>query len=336
MKLSRHVRFFLQLVLHICSVAALLLIGSHCSADDSLEQLYLVLHEHGIGFDTNAVVEAALAGAVKAIDPGARITTTGEVTRLSNVSEMLLKREEWAEGIGYLKLAGLFEPGKKQVMDCLRSWVTQKRRGIILDLRGAGGDDLNFVDQMAGFFVASRTNLYEVTDSAGRIFETHFSIDDESSPAYRPILIILVDGSTTGASELFAAALQKAGGVLLIGRETAGDNAIRKTIPIFGSRVLEIATHRVVLCNDGPYGKGRGVTPDIAVAGTSRREPVTERSIERYDRKPSEKAKRDLRIMQRVADDPVLGRAADILLALAALEVYETGTTTNSLNAQRL
>ena len=64
-----------------------------------LDALYALLHERHVAFDTNVVAEAAVLGALRAIDPRAAILAAEEATCM-DTGETVLKREEWAEGIG--------------------------------------------------------------------------------------------------------------------------------------------------------------------------------------------------------------------------------------------
>ena len=54
----------------------------HCAGMETVAELEVMLQQHGIAFDTNAVEDAAVRGMVKAIDPSARIVTAEEAENL--------------------------------------------------------------------------------------------------------------------------------------------------------------------------------------------------------------------------------------------------------------
>jgi len=286
------------------------------------QEILKVLDDHGIPYDREVVEASAVKGILSAVDEGARIISSIE-TGTAVTNRTLVRKEEWAEGICYLKLEGLRSGGGALCIKHLKAWSEEGRAGLIMDIRGAGGADLESVDDMLGMFTATNTLLYTVRDGRGKIIETHRT--GKETPIGKTPLMVLVGRETRGASELLAGSLSGKPGVMLLGSRTRGDARLRERILLKKKEILYIATKWLVLADDVEYDQV-GIKPDIEVsetAGREYRQPVPVRK--RIGKKMSDKAKIDRKLMERVADDPVLARATDIHLGLKALRGEESG-----------
>lgn len=302
----------LQRTIIVCLSVFAVVTGSAVAVTQ--QEILKVLGDHGIPYDREMVEASAVKGVLNAVDEGAKIISSIESAA---TNKTLIKKEEWAEGICYLKLEGLRSGDGNLCIKYLKAWSAEGRAGLIMDIRGAGGADLESVDDMLGMFTATNTLLYTVRDGHGGIIETHRT-GKEISIGKTP-LMVLVDKGTRGASELLAGSLRGRHGVMLLGSRTRGDARLREKIPLKENEILYIATKWLVLVDDVEYDQV-GIKPDIEVsemAGKEHRQPVSVRK--RIGKKISDKAKIDRKLMERVADDPVLARATDILLGLKAL-----------------
>jgi len=285
--------------------------------------IYRVLEDRGIPFDAAAVQKGAVDGMLKAIDPRAKIVRPDEITN-SVPKPSLGQAEEWAEGIRYLKLNGLYADGGTSIVERVRSWLTADQTGLIIDLRGAGGDSLKAVDDVAGLFLPGNTDLYAIRDGR-RNAEKHRTPGDNAEPWNGPVMLA-VDGDTKDTSEILAAILKGRPRIMLIGARTRGDAALRQVLSLSDTESIYIATRWVDLPGDGG-SLTNGVEPDVAVTSYSRAALADKAPIGRTF---SEKTKKDRELMERVMNDAVLGTATDILLGLKALGFHATGTNTSS------
>ena len=278
------------------------------------QELFNVLDVRGIPYDREVVELSAVKGVLSAVDEGARIIHSDEVAVTNRI---LVTKEEWAEGICYLDLEGLQSGSGALCAKYLKAWSDDDRAGLIMDVRGAGGVDLESVDDILGMFVATNTLLYTVRDGRGNVVEKHCTTK-ETSIGKTP-LMVLVDGKTKGASELLAGLLSGKSGVMLLGAQTRGDAGLRENITLKDGEVLYIATKWLVLADDVEYDQV-GISPDIEILEMLDKEAAQYVPLrKRIGKKVSDKAKVDRKLMERVADDPVLARATDILLGLKAL-----------------
>jgi hypothetical protein len=100
---------------------------------------------------------------------------------------------------------------------------------------------------------------------------------------------------------------------------------------------MVIATQWVVPA-PGVQGVSGGVCPDIEVTGEAGAAALGVPPERQVGGRPlTDKGMQDRELIRRVAEDPTLSRAADILIGLKALgrDAYDTGTTTNKASADR-
>jgi C-terminal processing protease CtpA/Prc len=324
----------LLLVSLFCSIAGLRAMAV------TEQEIRRVLGEHDIVCDSNIVEQLMVESMVKAVDRYATIVSSNEAAGLVN-GETIAKAEEWEEGICYLKLNGLYAEGGTQVVSRLRDWAGADKSGIIIDVRGASGNNLAAVDQITGAFARTNTMVYAVADGKNRIVEKHEALQGENAGRMPPS-ILLVDGETRDACEVLTAVLKEMKWAMLIGVTTKGDNGVREALPLSPTNFLYIATKRIIPESGVGYD-GVGIQPGIVVlpAGTNSVHTNEIKALADSDAiralwKPlSEKAKRDRDLMQRVTSDPALVRATDILLGLKGLQPNDEKTSTNTENSAR-
>lgn len=223
----------------------------------------------------------------------------------------------------YIKVNGLYAGGGPAISTELQNWAAKNKGGIILDLRGAGGDDLDGVGKVAGLFVKSGETLL-VRDDGGDQGRASVVADAGAKPLALP-LMVLVDAATRGASEVLAAALAgSVKGAMLVGETTAADPMIREFIKLESGDELFIAT-RKIHAGSVVYDGRTGVKPDVAVN--------VGRAFSEYEAEPAAEHRRalldqelqDYALRNRIKGDPVLRRAVDILLGLKALNIGAGG-----------
>ncbi len=227
--------------------------------------------------------------------------------------------EEFPADLCYLRLRGLYEDAGREVVSTLRGWAKAGQFGAILDLRGAGGSHLESIREIVGLFAEKGALLLAMRDSADQ--DLLVLKAGRAAPLDMP-LIALVDAETAGASEALAAVLESAAnGVVLIGKETSGDPAVRTLVDGPDGLKLLIPTRRMVMADGKTYTGAERVRPDILVGETV---------YDAYDYEPELSGKgravmpeeiEDRKLRDRVRGDPALRRAVDVLQGLQALNI---------------
>lgn len=136
---------------------------------------------------------------------------------------------------------------------------------LVIDLRGNPGGYLDSaVDTVSHFLPKGAVVVTE--DSDGREDnKVHTSLGYKDVPANTKI-VVLIDGGSASASEIFAGALQDTKRATIIGTKSFGKGSVQTLIDIDGGS-LKVTVARWVTPN-GHWIMGNGVTPDIVVQVT--------------------------------------------------------------------
>jgi carboxyl-terminal processing protease len=168
-------------------------------------------------------------------------------------------------GVGYIRFNAFVPSLMEKLCGALRN--LKNAPGIILDLRGNQGGLLGMISGLTGLLETTPTRMGTMQTRSGRI---PLFVLPQISPYSGP-LVILVDGSTQSAGEMFASGLQEAGRATLVGERSAGNtlpSAIKKlpTGAIFQYGFANYETQT------GKQLEGHGITPDLTV-------PLSRRSL---------------------------------------------------------
>ena len=223
--------------------------------------------------------------------------------------------------ICYMKVNGLFEGSGTDIIRQLRKWAQEGYFGVIIDLRDAGGTDIQSVVEVASLFSPAGSFLFSFRGAENEDLETYKS---ETTILIGMPCMILMNGETSGAPEILAAVLSKSvSGAMLIGERSAADPLIRDRVTLSSGDVIYVATKRFVTSDGSIFDGKEGVVPDVEVEpGRASRSIKPSRLAP--DKDISEDAKEQQKLRTRTRGDAALGRAADILIGLRALDFRGT------------
>ena len=163
-----------------------------------------------------------------------------------------------AGGVGYIRFSAFVPALMEKLCGAFRSM--KDAPGIILDLRGNQGGLLGMVGGLTGLLETTPTFMGTMQMRSGRIPLFGFP---QSAPYSGP-LVILVDGSTQSAGEMFASGLKETGRATLVGVRSAGN-----TLP---SEIKKLPTGAIFQYGFANYEtqsglglEGQGVSPNMTV-----------------------------------------------------------------------
>jgi carboxyl-terminal processing protease len=114
----------------------------------------------------------------------------------------------------------------------------EKIDGIVLDLRGNGGGSLYDVVQMAGLFIKNGP----ICQVKGRDKDATILEDKDEKIQYDGPLVVMVDGTSASASEIFAAAIQDyKRGIVIGSSSTYGKGTVQRMISLNPDNQYELA-----------------------------------------------------------------------------------------------
>jgi C-terminal processing protease CtpA/Prc len=249
-----------------------------------------------------------------------------EVRTRSYRADSLEMAESLPAQLGYLRVNGLYSGAAENLLAPLTKWDKEIHNGAILDLRDAGGTDIQSVADVAGVFSEPDALLFTYRDHSGsKLREFHAPPADApiDLPSIRVPMMVLVNQQTHGAAELLAAVLAASGrGVMVVGETTRGNPGVREMIDLPSGEKIWLAVKTVTLADGSVYSGDRGLSPDVLVNDVNLSEGETDPLDQAKDSASNDPAYlASEKLKQRVKYDALLQRAVDILLGLKALNI---------------
>ena len=185
------------------------------------------------------------------------------------VAERRIVSRQLASGMGYIRvptfgvdLVAAFDAALNDLLDA---------PGLIIDLRGNGGGNSAFGDQMAGrllnepFAYGRDTYAARLPTRAWRGHMT-FRVAPREPVFERPVVVIM-ETSNFSSAEQFLIALIDSGRVQTVGRPTSGGSGNPTVFQLPGPRDVRFSTASFIR-NDGTPVEGVGLHPDVHVSWT--------------------------------------------------------------------
>lgn len=177
--------------------------------------------------------------------------------------------------IGYIEVTSFDGVTAEQFRKALDDLEAQGQKGLIIDLRDNGGGRLDIVVDMLdrmlpeGVLVSTKTR-----EGKGATYE---STDEEK---FDKPLVVLMNGNSASASEVFAGAIQDYEAGTLVGTTSFGKGIVQTIFDLQDGSAIKLTTSEYFT----PKGRnihGDGLTPDVEVE--LEEELLTQLTIEKAD-----------------------------------------------------
>lgn len=195
--------------------------------------------------------------------------------RVGVTRELLTARTVWATMVtesdtqfGYMALSQFGKDSAQEVRNALVDMQKSNAEGIVLDLRNNPGGFVPACREIAGLFLPGKQVLYHSIDRTGASTD----VESNGAPLMSQPLVVIVNGATTSAAEMLAAALQDNHRAMLIGSQTFGQGLIHAVQPLSDGSAVVFAIARFTT----PGGEDvlhRGISPDVAVSSSEMDDP---------------------------------------------------------------
>ena len=170
-----------------------------------------------------------------------------------------------ASGFGYMKLNVWESPIHKEFKRGLERLMYTP--GLIIDLRGNPGGEVDEVLKIAEHFFSKRVSFGKFVSRSGKLLQL-FAGEDSEDEVYRGMVAILINESSGSGSEMFAGVLQENGRAVVVGRQSCGCLlGIAKFREVEGGGELAVS-ELAYLSPKGRKLEGKGVIPDELVGLT--------------------------------------------------------------------
>jgi hypothetical protein len=233
-----------------------------CRADTNdaphFQELFRLLRANLPDVSEDDLNRAAVQGLLNQFYPRVILGTNSVTPDAGPEDSLTGKAAVYGESYGYVRVArvatGLADRIKSSVE---KLGATNKLKGLVLDLRFAGGRDYLAAAKAADGFVSKEQPLLDWEEGSARSTAKAESI---TVP-----LAVLVNQQTSGAAEALAAVLRETDAAVLIGSRTAGQAQVFKELDLSNGQRLRIATGQVKIGKGKPL-PATGVVPDIEVS----------------------------------------------------------------------
>ncbi len=207
-------------------------------------------------------VEGKLGTAEKLLitfKPTTDLESTVELTA-NTYSHNCVEGEIKQDNVGYIRIRGFDSLTALQFKDMYNDLLGKGAQYFVFDLRGNTGGKLEAVQEILGYLLPSGPY---VTCEKKTGTETFSATDPYEMTAPS---VTLVNGSTTGEAELFAAVLQDLGKTRLVGTSTAGKAVVQEYVTLLSDKAaVKLTTGTLYCINSGESWQTTGLLPTQTV-----------------------------------------------------------------------
>jgi carboxyl-terminal processing protease len=179
-----------------------------------------------------------------------------EVPALENVKIL-----DPATGVAYVKIPAFQKTTATDLEQALWDLHGKGMRSHVIDLRGNPGGLLTAAVEIADKFIADGG----IVSTKGRSEQENFSYRAHRPGTWRVPLVVLIDGDSASASEIFAGAIKDSGRGKVVGCRSYGKGSVQGIFPLGKSGAGARLTTAKFYSPSGKAIANVGITPDIDV-----------------------------------------------------------------------
>ncbi|MDR0974368.1 MAG: S41 family peptidase [Ruminococcus sp.] len=162
--------------------------------------------------------------------------------------------------VGYIKIPAFNANTGDKFAVAWKSAEDQGVRSVIIDLRdNPGGYDTTTL-QMLNTIIGQKLPLFYYKKNDGAVL---YNSDGTSSKTFNPDIVILTNGESASASEVFTSVLRYHGFARSVGTKTFG-KGIGQTVTKFNGKVFTVTAFEIFL-PDGTTYNLEGIAPDVEI-----------------------------------------------------------------------
>ncbi len=161
--------------------------------------------------------------------------------------------------IGLIYIAQFDKVTVEQFMGAMDDLESQGMKGLIIDIRDNGGGLYTSCVAMLDRLIGKGLLVYTEAKNGQR--EEEFAKTNE---AFTKPLVVLVNGNSASASEIFSGAIQDYKAGTIMGTQTFGKGIVQSVIPLYDGSAMKITISNYFT----PKGRSIhkvGITPDVVV-----------------------------------------------------------------------
>ena len=164
-------------------------------------------------------------------------------------------------GIAYIRIPTFQKTTSRDLEAALWDLHRQDMKSLILDLRSNPGGLLTSSVEVADKFLTQGS----IVSTRGRSAQEDFNYQAHYGGTWRVPLVVLVDGDSASASEIFAGAIKDNNRGTIVGTTSYGKGSVQGIFPLgYAGAGIRLTTAKFFSPNGQPISH-RGVDPDIVV-----------------------------------------------------------------------
>ncbi len=172
-------------------------------------------------------------------------------------------------GVAYLKLTCFQKTTTSDLDAALWNLYRQGMKSLIIDLRGNPGGLLTSSVEVADKFLEQGS----IVSTRGRSPNEDFNYSAHRAGTWRVPLVVLIDGDSASASEIFAGAIRDHRRGTIVGVRSYGKGSVQGIFPLaIGGTGVRLTTAKFYSPTGRPYSRV-GVEPDVLVRSAEK--PIT-------------------------------------------------------------
>jgi carboxyl-terminal processing protease len=223
---------------------------------------------------------AELATAEIKGEPGTKVTITVLRPSSGESKDYTLTRRELtvpavdgslkeADGnkVGYIRLLAFSRGAHAELRSEVDKLTKRGAEGLVIDLRGNGGGLLDEAVLTSSVFVEDGV----IVSTEGRTQPDQTFEAEGDAVAPRPT-VVLINGDTASASEIFTAALQEAGLAKVAGETSFGKGVFQEVIELDNGGALDLTVGEY-LTRDGTSLAEKGIEPELPAVDVPETKP---------------------------------------------------------------
>lgn len=176
------------------------------------------------------------------------------VENVSVYSEML------DNNIGYIQVQQFYENTSDEFKAAIDALEAQGMQGLIIDMRDNPGGVLTTVVDMCDYLMDGGV-IVTTKDKNGKIISEYTASEEHSIDIP---MVVLTNGNSASASEIFSGAMQDTGMAKLVGTMTYGKGIVQSVIPLDDGSAIKLTVAKYFTPNGNDIHE-KGIEPDYEV-----------------------------------------------------------------------
>jgi len=192
------------------------------------------------------------------------VSVRREHVEIPSVDEV--KIADRAAGVGYIRINCFQKTTTRDVDTALWKLHKEGMRSLVLDLRGNPGGLLTAAVELVDKFVERGT----IVSTRGRNRQEDFNYAAHKPGTWRVPLVVLIDGDSASASEIFAGAIRDHRRGAIVGVKSYGKGSVQGIFPLNQAGAGVRLTTAMFYSPSGQRISKVGVSPDLEIRNAAR------------------------------------------------------------------